>query len=242
MVSMMAIEDIENLQEHGYKLSPRDIIRLNAFGCRVEHNQESCKSFIMQRCAILGDIVFREPTVGHNIFMAKATSSFDIDDFDRLFFDSWVLSRKAEELPEPTDKNAIVSGVNEFVKSLSRFTPYQILNALEYVRYGNDCSEDELPIGKQTQNEDNDMIDFSDFSVDYGYIKDGIAIGLGLSVNEMKKLTRSELRRVLDENWNYKCVCNGLQVKSKTKDKYESEYWAELDRIKKSHTEDLTNG
>lgn len=239
----MAMEDIDDLMGQGYNLAPRDIIRLNAFGCRVEHNTHSCKTFILQRCALLGNLVFREPTIGHNIFRSTVESVFEIDTNDNFFLDAYILTRQASELPDPRNKDEIQKCVNDFIKQLQDFTQWQVLNALEYVKWGNVSSDDELPIKKSNQKEDEeDNEDYSMFSIDYGYIKDGVAIGLNMSIDEMKKLTRSELRRALDEAWAYKCASSGYKPESRLKDKYESEYWAELDRIKNEHKGDLKNG
>lgn len=69
MVSKMAISDIEALKEDGIELTPQEIIRLNAFGLKVERNTESSEYSVPPRVSILGDVAFHEPTIGSEIWM-----------------------------------------------------------------------------------------------------------------------------------------------------------------------------
>ena len=85
MVSKMAMEDIEALREEGIEVTPEEIIRLNAFGLKVERNTDSSEYSIMPRVAILGDVVFYEPTIGSEMWFNNVSKVFDLDDYQTYF-------------------------------------------------------------------------------------------------------------------------------------------------------------
>ena len=69
MTSAMARDDIEALKDDGIDLSVDEIVRINAFGLRAERGAESAELYNLPRTAILGDVVFHEPTIGSDIWL-----------------------------------------------------------------------------------------------------------------------------------------------------------------------------
>lgn len=69
MVSQMAKDDIDSLRDEGLDLTVDEIVRINAFGLRVERGAESAELYNLPRAAILGDVVFHEPTIGSDIWL-----------------------------------------------------------------------------------------------------------------------------------------------------------------------------
>ena len=69
MISTIAIADIKATISSGVKLTPEEIIRLNALGLKYDYAQSGAELRIMPRLAWLGDVAFREPTIGHEIWM-----------------------------------------------------------------------------------------------------------------------------------------------------------------------------
>ena len=69
MTSAMARDDIEALKDDGIDLTVDEIVRINAFGLRVERGAESAELYNLPRASILGDVVFHEPTIGSDIWL-----------------------------------------------------------------------------------------------------------------------------------------------------------------------------
>lgn len=215
-------------------LTPTEIIRLNVFGCRVEHNPSSAKSFQMQRCAILDDIVFYEPTIGHKMWLDRIYQIYDCsDDNVRFIVDSFGLSMPYEELPKFNDKKSIEDGIIEMREKLAKYTYKQIRNCLDYVLYGNDAYDGEEVIRKRDDDDEEDIYDYDNFSIEYGFVKDGIVNGVDLSIDDMKRLTSSELQQLIDDVYQRKMLMAGRKTEISS-DKYRREYWQELDRVKQN--------
>lgn len=85
MISKMAIEDISRLSEDGIVLKAEDVVRLNALGCRCERHSDAASFFALPRCAFLGDLTFREPTIGQELWFDNASKLFNAND-DTTFF------------------------------------------------------------------------------------------------------------------------------------------------------------
>lgn len=56
MISKMAMEDIDSLAAEGINLTPQEIIRLNAFGLKVEKGTDAAEQFALPRVALLGEL------------------------------------------------------------------------------------------------------------------------------------------------------------------------------------------
>ena len=80
MVSKTAQADVEDMWDEGLKPTFNDIIRLNALALEVERVQAGFSLSELPRVAILGNVVFHEPTIGSEIWIASSSKMFDTDD------------------------------------------------------------------------------------------------------------------------------------------------------------------
>lgn len=77
MTSEMAVEDIEQMQADGLKPTVKDIIRLNALALKYERaksrNADNSLYLMPRVAAIDSKHVFRQPTIGHEIWFDKVS-------------------------------------------------------------------------------------------------------------------------------------------------------------------------
>lgn len=232
MTSKMAMEDIEALQQEGYSIPPTDVIRLNAFGLKVERSSESAESFVLHRVSLLGDIVFHEPTIGDEIYRSEIGRIYDLHDDDTfLLITAYIMSSDSESRPSSTDKDGIAVAIDELSKKLSRFTEAQIWNALIYSSMGNFVGDNEQsPKKRKSESSDSDDKDTDDeqYSIHYGLAKDGVILNLG-SMEEIKKYTTSELQVMMEMKLSMQ---DGNRTKKSTHARHLAEYYAVLSEIK----------
>lgn len=62
MTSDLAMEDIESIMNDGGKVSPKDVVRLNALALKIT-NSATCDIATLPRVACAYGITFREPTI-----------------------------------------------------------------------------------------------------------------------------------------------------------------------------------
>ena len=84
MVSEMAMEDVEALRAAGGDVSPRDVVRLNALGLKVERAAHAPDFAAVPRTAELCGLVFREPTIAAEAWMEEACGVFDDEDWQTV--------------------------------------------------------------------------------------------------------------------------------------------------------------
>lgn len=146
MISETAKCDVEDLWEAGLEPTFRDIIRLNAVALQVEQARSSFAVSILPRVSFLGDVVFREPTVGHEIWLAQASRLFDGDDDETyLMLRAYSLSMPQDDLPDPYSKDKILDGVQGFRNKLAFATVRQMCAAMGYAIHGFDQATGEYP-------------------------------------------------------------------------------------------------
>lgn len=232
MVSEMAVEDIEELAAQGITLSVREIVRLNALGCRCQLNQDSSSFFALPRCAFIGDLCFREPALGHEMWLDEVSRRFDLADGVTSFvLRAYALSRDVDELPRWHLTVAVRAALWTFARAIRRLTSRQVLNCLDWVTYGNDDGRGEMPVdppggedlpdGRQCQ-----------FSAAAGVIREGQSIGLGISVDDARRMTRSELQEIIQRAYKVR----GIDVDRGIRERCIGEYYATLESIKRDHS------
>ena len=84
MISEMAMEDIEALRADGIEVTPRDVVRLNALGLKVERAERASSDFAMPRVAFLGRMPLREPTIAAELWFDETGHVFDHEDGDTI--------------------------------------------------------------------------------------------------------------------------------------------------------------
>ena len=108
MVSEMAMEDVEALRASGGDVPPRDAVRLNALGLKVERASHAPDFAAVPRTAELCGLVFREPTIAAEAWMEEACGVFDDEDWQTvLLLRALSLSKPSAALPDPSDAAAV---------------------------------------------------------------------------------------------------------------------------------------
>lgn len=243
MVSKTAKEDIEQLIADGLMPSVNDIIRLNALGLKLEKSPTSCEElFYMPRIAYLGDIILRQPTLGHEIWFDEVARIVDMaDSMTNLAVTAYACSVfDADDLPKPDSKFNVVKEIVKFKRLIRKFTVPQILVATRYVCDGNDAQLYEYPITHEADAQD---IPKEAVSIPVGILLDGIAVGLPMSVDEAKKITSGKYHAMVRRH-----LKASNMIDSKAENECASgEYFATLDAIRKrledaKKNEGMTNG
>ena len=139
------------MEADGVKLSASDIIRLNAIGLKLERNPYAAESlFYLPRIAYLGDVVLRQPTMGHEIWLDDVARTVDMaDPMTNLAITAYACSvANPDDLPPADSRLKITSAMVAFRWKVRKFTVAQILAATKYVCEGNDDTAQEYPASK----------------------------------------------------------------------------------------------
>lgn len=197
MVSELAMEDIEALRADGVEVTPRDVVRLNAFGLKVERGSRSAEFHVMPRVAFLGDVAFREPTIADDLWLERVSAIYDTDHPQTLLF-LRAVSLSSSELPDPTDRAALRAAVAAFCDGpCAKYTLQQLGAAVMYAVAGNSPEDFEQP-AEVTDADGRERIEappdreHHEEPMVAGIIRDGVVMQLG-DVQSLKKLTRTQL-------------------------------------------------
>lgn len=204
MISRMAMTDIETLRAEGLDVSPRDIVRLNALGLKVERAARAAEFVAVPRLAFLGDISFREPTIGDEEWLAIVGQSFNLEDGEtETLVLAACLSTPFAELPDPRDRRAVMKLLKRFRKGPARrYTRAQLDAALEYAMYGNDATTGEAAPPKEDEEKEGDEKPEAQ-PLWVGALRDGIALRLGTAA-ELRSLTPSQLHALVQYRFELK--------------------------------------
>lgn len=233
----MAVGDIEALEDDGIKLSPEEIIRLNAFGLKVERNFDTSEYFVLPRVALIGDVQIHEPTIGSEIWIEKTSKVFDLEDpYTFLQLRVYSLSVPSKELPDPYDKEKVKEITTKFFKEkLGDFTLFQVQNALEYAMSGNDPCSMEQRAKRVIDKEDKSQMETENYCYEAGLMRQGIMYGIG-KVEDIKEMTVSEVRMFIE----YKLFQKFGSEKTKSEHSTRlGEYFAVLDEIRDNHKNEV---
>lgn len=234
MVSEMAMEDVEQLEREGVRLTPREIIRLNAYGVRAQKNSDLAELSQLPRACVLNGIGFSEPTIGADIWLHEVSRVMDMDDFQTFAVVKAVqLSRKWSELPNPLDVESVQKACEEMKERLRGTTFRQLFAVLEYIQNGNSAEAFEAgPKNGDDEDEDGDSACPRD-DVDYfvGVVSEGLILEIG-SISDIKGMTTSQLQTLIA----YKNAMKYGPNKAREA-RYLGDYYQVLEEIKKAHTE-----
>ena len=202
MVSPTAISDIKAAISSGVPLTPEDIIRLNALGLRHDYSKSGAAMRIMPRLAWLGDVAFREPTIGHEIWMADAADVFNLDHAEtRIKVRAFCLATQPLLLPPMTDgREKLRRKVSDFCrKRLASFTLGQVAAALVFAEYGDTQTARELPVPKQLDRRRKAKpVPDGDRRYEVGLLRNGVLLKLG-APEQLKDMTVSGLELLVTE-------------------------------------------
>lgn len=228
MISETAMDDVEMLERAGVKLPPREIVRLNAAGLKVERRPDGAEMFALPRVAFLGDLRIREPAVGHLVYVDEASEFVDMDDpMTSIAFFAFVLSKDVDDLPE-ISRIRMQWMVKGFIRrELKRFTVAQIRTAVEFALYGDNAADGERGASDETDAE----TEAARASVGVGLMREAQTLNLGISVADMKHATMSGLRAVVDRAYELR----GVEIGKRQKNAATGEYFKLLDELKKTY-------
>lgn len=200
MISEMAMADVSELQADGLQPTPRDIVRLNAlalvFEGRKKRNLESLYA-LPRVAAIDKKRWFREPTVGHEIWLAKVRRWICESDFETLLaVYAFALSRDSKDLPDGDSREAARQAVEAYANELRDFTKEQIFAAIHYVKNGCEQTVGEEPPERKGSEDERECEDWTE-CIALGVLHEGQAILFGVSESEMRKMTRRQLEAVI---------------------------------------------
>lgn len=201
MVSQMCKEDIELMQEDGLKPTVDDIIRLNELALKFEKIKKNTafKSlYLLPRVAQIDDKRwFRQPSLGHEIWLQSLSRYVNFDSIDTsLAVYAFALSRDTNELPAPENMKLVIDEINAYLETMKDVTKEQIKAAIEYCQDGVDSTVDVYPDYPKT--DDTDEYDW-DSCLAAGVLRDGIIYLHGVSVAELKSMTKSEVETMIEK-------------------------------------------
>jgi len=202
MISKTAIGSINDLKAKGLDPTPEDIIRLNALGLKLEASRKKYSTslnsldYLPRVAAISPTISFRQPTIGHEIWIERvsrlAEKTYETD----LAVKAFALSRQASELPDPDDPISVTKAIEDFSKKFAEYTRDQIYAALEYVVFGSSQLVGEFAARRETDEERiPDGCEDEDWSlcISLGVLNEGRACLWGINQKELENMTRRQL-------------------------------------------------
>lgn len=197
MLSDLFKKDFRQLSAQGVKFSAADIVRLNALAVKVKLSEHPVGAAHMRRAAFVGDLAFREPTLGHEFWIERIGLFIDMTS-DRNFriVHGFALTREHAELPNEFKPEKCVREVYEFArKHLARITSRQLADAIDYVLFGADWKACELPPPRKSAAVSEAV---GEPSPALGVYFGSAARKIGLSLAEAKQLTASELLEIVN--------------------------------------------
>lgn len=228
MISKTAIESLEELEAAGLKPTWADAIRLNALGLRLEGargKRPADSAFLMPRVAAVSpEITFRQPTVGHEIWLAKAERLTAGDAQSVLALYCYALSRPWEKLCDPDVPAEIGKAVAECAAHLKNFTRDQLQAAIDYALFGVDASAGEY--ASHVRNDENGEKCDLDECVAVGVLNAGRAVLFGHSAADMKSMTVRELTKTIHDAYTFHNLSTAGEAS-----RLEADYYATVDEI-----------
>lgn len=199
----MAKADIEQLKADGLNPTVDDIIRLNSLALKFEREKGKAPTYsiyMLPRISTIGEgVYFRQPTVGHEIWIDAMARYIDSADYNTKFaVTAYALSKELDDLPNPDDFTSLQKCLEEFKDKMKNYSSEQIEAAVNYCENGYKPEYGEFP----ERVEDKDSADISDvddydFCVALGVLNDGVVQQLGITLGEMKRMTRERLEQIL---------------------------------------------
>lgn len=234
MVSEMMLEDAEELAKRGILLTPREVVRLNAYGLRAERGTYASALFQIRRCAILGGVAFCEPTIGHHVWMAEVERVVDLGDAETYFAVRalWLATASAESLPSSGDARAVRSAVMEFARGrLSGHTLREVNACMDYAENGADAASGEDGPRCAPAADADEHLPLPDWCSEIGVVRDGQSLGLGIPLRDALSMTHAHLRAVVDRAYDRLCGDGGKESRQEAV----GDYYRILDEIVEAH-------
>lgn len=242
MISPTAIADIKAAISSGVVFTPEEIIRLNALGLRYDYTKSGAEMRVMPRLAWLGDVAFREPTIGHEIWMYESADMFNLEDGEtRIKVRAFCLATDPLKLPPFTQgRNKIEQAVKDFCeKRISEYTLGQVATALVFAEYGDTQIARELPEPKPLTKKQlkNQVCVDGDYCYEVGLLRNGVLLKIG-SPDELKGMTVSGLETLIIETMKLDKRF-GVEYSKNMTSKAFANYKRTFDKILEEHQKDM---
>lgn len=233
MISQTAIATLEEFEAKGLHPTPRDVVRLNAIGLKLEASRgkhAATSTYLLPRVAAVSETLsFRQPTIGHEIWMQSVDRFIAPGDYQSMLaVRAFALSRPQSELPDPADPQSVKMAVDAFCRDCRDLTRDQIYAALNYVMYGCDPTVGESSAKRDEDEPDEDSPDFTE-CIALGVLNEGRAVLWGITEADMRNMTARQLSDVIDRATYYHKVEQG-EVD------WEGRYYATADEIEERLT------
>ena len=200
MVADLFTKDYRQMSAQGVKFTPADIIRLNALAVKVKLSARPVGAAHLRRAVFWGDLTFREPTIGHDMWIERVSSYISLS-ADRNFrtVHAYALTRDHSELPDPYKSSICIKAVFGFAKkNLSAMTSSLLADIIDYVLFGADWTAGEVaPPKPSTPNPQLATLNSEPSSPALGVYLGATARRIGLSLDDAKRLTASEILEVV---------------------------------------------
>ena len=205
-------KDYRQMKAQGVEFTPEDIVLLNALAVKVRLSRNAARTTHLPRLAFLPkrrsgvlaafrrEIVLREPTIAHEMWLEQAQQYITIDcdrTFDLIY--GYALAHPAEKLPDIFDPKHLIRTVFTWcAKHLAHLTREQLSAAVDYVLFGADwtacehCSLGRLDDCK-IESPNHPITQSSNPSPTIGLLTEARAIRLPITLDDAKRMTASEL-------------------------------------------------
>jgi hypothetical protein len=195
MTSDLAENEVAAMVAQGLKPTVRDIVRLNAIALRIQYGTYNTEKYALPRVAFLGSLALRQPTIAHELWLDRVTAIVDMDDQSYFACRLYVASRPAAALCDPLDRKLVKAEVEKCLADFGAYTLEAVSLALRYVWVGGGELDAERPAPRP---HDDTMPDLPpDASIALGALHDGVAVKLGISLADLRSMTRTQLLSVI---------------------------------------------
>lgn len=201
MISQLAIDDINDLHAAGLRLTPAEIIRLNALALRCDRSPTAAAVNAAPRIGWAGPVPIHEPTLAsENWVSTVAETHFLADEYDSavLFACAHAPVPGFFTRPGMTDPDAVRRLMLQWASTLP-VTQDQLKAALAFALTGNDPSSGERPEPPPSNSDTDQTPSVPDTLT--AIADEALAAGLGLPLAELTSLTPSRLVNILNQHY-----------------------------------------
>ena len=206
MIADLFRKDYRQMTAQGMKFTPEDIVLLNALAIKVRLTQNTARTAHLPRLAFLPkmraglltafqkEVVLREPTIAHEMWLEQATRYIKMD-CDRAFdlLHGYALAHPADKLPGVFDPKRLIRKVFTWcARHLAHLTREQLSAAVDYVLFGADWTAGERGPAQCTKHQSPSTGE-GVASPTIGLLTEARALRLPISLDDAKRMTASEL-------------------------------------------------
>lgn len=206
MIADLFRKDYRQMTAQGVKFTPEDIVLLNALAIKVRLTQNTARTAHLPRLAFLPkmraglltafqkEVVLREPTIAHEMWLEQATRYIKMD-CDRAFdlLHGYALAHPAEKLPGVFNPKRLIRKVFTWcARHLAHLTREQLSAAVDYVLFGADWTAGERGPAQSTKHQSPSTGE-GVASPTIGLLTEARALRLPISLDDAKRMTASEL-------------------------------------------------